>query len=126
MSVQVKSTIFYKSAQLIGYADDVNIMGRMIRAVSEVCEELKGRAKEVGLNIRVEKIFAAVQTRRTKRMSEILTIKGHGFEVVRRFKYLGTLINTTNDTTDKIRARILAANKAYSSLQTVFRSKQIN
>jgi predicted amino acid-binding ACT domain protein len=32
-----------------------NITGRTKRAVSEVYEELKDRAKEVGLNIRVEK-----------------------------------------------------------------------
>lgn len=54
-SAEIKSTIFYKSVQLIGYADDINIMGRMIRALSEVCKQLKGRAKEVGLNIHVEK-----------------------------------------------------------------------
>jgi sorting nexin-29 len=125
MSVQVKSTIFYISVQLIGYADDINIMGRVKRAVSEVCEEMKERAKEVVLNIRGEKIFAVVQNRKTKRISETLTVKGRGVEVVRSFKYLGTVINNTNDTTDKIKDRILAANKAYSSLQTVFRSNQL-
>jgi hypothetical protein len=34
LSVQVKSTIFYISLQLTGYADDINIMGRTKRAVS--------------------------------------------------------------------------------------------
>ena len=112
--------------QLIGYADGINIMGRMKRSVSEVCEELKGRTKEVVLNIRVGKIFALVQTRRTKRISEILTNKDHGVEFVRSFKYLGNLISNINDTRYKIKDRILAANKACSSLQTIFRSKQIN
>jgi len=52
--VQVTSTIFYKSVQIIGYADDINIMGRTKRAISEVYGELKQRAKEVGLNINTE------------------------------------------------------------------------
>jgi hypothetical protein len=53
-------------------------------------------------------------------------VKDHDVEVVRSFKYLGTVINDTNDTTDKLKAGILAANKAYSSLKTEFRSKQMN
>jgi hypothetical protein len=60
LSVQVTSTIFYKSVQLIRYADDINIMGRTQRAISEVYGELKERAKEVGLNINVEKTKAMV------------------------------------------------------------------
>ena len=55
-----------------------------------------------------------------------LTVGDHKIEMVRRFKYLGTVINDTNDETEEIQARILEANKAYSSLQTIFRSKQIH
>ena len=43
LSVEVKSTIFYKSVQLILYEDGVNVMGRQRRAVSAVYEELKER-----------------------------------------------------------------------------------
>ena len=52
--------------------------------------------------------------------------KEQDIEVVRRFEYLGTIINDTNDETEEIRARILAANKAYNLLKTIFRSKQIH
>jgi hypothetical protein len=55
-----------------------------------------------------------------------LTVEDHKIEVGRRFKYLGTVINDSNDETEEIRTRILAANEAYSSLQTIFRSKQIH
>ena len=103
--------------QLTGYADDINTMERTKSAVSEVYEELQERAKEVGLNITVEETKDAVQNR-TRRISEILT------EVVRGFKYLGTVMNNTKDETEGIKSRILAANKACCSLQTVFRSKK--
>lgn len=41
-------------------------------------------------------------------------------------KYLGTVISNTNDKTQEIKARILAANKAYYTLQTIMRSEQIH
>ena len=88
----------------------------------EVYGELKERAKEVGLNINVEKPKAMVQNRRLKRRKKF-TVKDHDIEVIRRFK---NLINDINEETEEIQARILAANKAYSSLQTIFRSKQIH
>jgi hypothetical protein len=55
LSVEVKSTVFYKTVLLIGYADDINIMGRTKGAVCDVYEELKERATEAGLNIRERK-----------------------------------------------------------------------
>ena len=124
LSVQTTSTIFHKSVQLIGYAD-INIMGRTKRAISEAYGELKERAKEVGLIINVEKTKAMVLNRRYGK-GRTLTIEDHKIEVVRRFKYLGMVINNINDEIEETRARILAANKAYSSLQTIFRSKQIH
>jgi hypothetical protein len=64
---------------------------------------------------------AMVKNRRTRRMSEILTINK---VEVKSIKYQGSVISKTKDGTEKIKARILAANKVYSSLKTVFRSKQ--
>ena len=111
--------------QLIGYADDIKIMGRTKRAISDVYGELEERAKEVGLIINVDKTKAMVQNRRLGK-GGTLTVEDHKIEVVRRFKYLGTVINDSNDETEEIRARILAANKVYSSLQTIFLSKKIH
>ena len=112
--------------QLTGYADDINIIGRNKRAVSEVYEELKERAKEGGLSIRAGKTKpqATVQNR-TRTISEIMAIKDHDIEVVRSFKYLGTVIGNANEEAEEIKARILAANRVQSSLPTLWRSKQI-
>ena len=99
--VQTTSTIFHKSVQLIGYADDINIMGRTKRTISDVYGELRERAKEVGLIINVDKTKALVQNRRLGK-GGTLTVEDHKIEVVRRFKYLGTLINDSNDETEEI------------------------
>ena len=55
MSVKQTATLFHKSVQLIGYADVMNIRVRTKRAISDVCGELKDRAKEVGLILNVAK-----------------------------------------------------------------------
>jgi len=125
LSVQTTQTVFHKSVQLIGYADDMNIMGRTNKAISDVYDELEETAKEVGLIINVDKTKAMVQNWRLGK-GGTLTVEDHKIEVVRRFKYLGTVINGSSDEMEEIRARILASNKAYSSLQTIFRSKQIH
>jgi hypothetical protein len=81
LSGQAQATIFYKSVQLVGYADDINIMGRMKRATSMVYTELKERAKEVRFNINVEKTKTMVQSRRP-RGRETLTAKEQDIEVL--------------------------------------------
>jgi hypothetical protein len=50
----------------------------------------------------------------------------HDTEVVRSFKYLGTVINNTNNETEIAKAGIVATNKACYFLQVIFRSKQIH
>jgi len=95
------TTTFHRSVQLIGYADDINITGRTKRVISDVYGELKERAKEVGLIINVDKTKAMVQNRRLGK-GETLTVEDHKIKVVRRFKYLGTVINDSNDETEEI------------------------
>ena len=47
-------------------------------------------------------------------------------KLLKSFKYLGTVHNNTNDETEEIKARITAANTAYSPLHITFRCKQIH
>jgi hypothetical protein len=55
-----------------------------------------------------------------------LTVEDHKIEAFRRFKYLGRVIYDSDVETEEILAGNLAANKAYSSMQTMFLSKQIH
>ena len=61
--VQPTSTVFYGSMQLIGYTDNINIMSRTKKAISDVYGELKEKEKEVGLIISVDKTKAVIQNR---------------------------------------------------------------
>jgi hypothetical protein len=92
-------------------------MGRTKRTVSLVYEVLREGAKEAG---------STSVSKRQIQCYKILTFKGRGTECVRNIKYLGTAISNTDDGTEEVRVGIVAANKAYSSLQTVSRSKQIH
>jgi hypothetical protein len=70
---------------------------------------LKESAKEVGLIINADKTKAMLQNRRLGK-GGTLTTEDQKIEVVKRFKYLGRVINYSNDETEEIRSRILAAN----------------
>jgi hypothetical protein len=46
-------TLKYKMNQVVGYADDICLLGRSARSVNEVYEELNIIAEKIGLNINV-------------------------------------------------------------------------
>ena len=39
----------YKLVQMVGYADDINLMGRTLRAAKEAFKDLNTEGKKVGL-----------------------------------------------------------------------------
>jgi hypothetical protein len=55
--------------QVVGYADDICLLGRSARSVNEVYEELKITAEKIGLNINVNKTKAVLRVRRVERPS---------------------------------------------------------
>jgi hypothetical protein len=55
-------TLECKINQVVGYADDICLLGRSARSVNEVYEELKVTAEKMGLEINVNKTKAVLQT----------------------------------------------------------------
>jgi Reverse transcriptase (RNA-dependent DNA polymerase). len=45
----------YKSVQMVRLADDINLMGRSLKAANEVFEDLNAEGKKVGLKINESK-----------------------------------------------------------------------
>jgi sorting nexin-29 len=62
LPADANGTLEYKMNQVVGYADDICLLGRSARSVNEVYEELKVIAKKIGLNINVNKTKAVLQT----------------------------------------------------------------
>jgi hypothetical protein len=55
-NIEVTGTIVNKSKQILGYADDIVLVGRNITALQELFIELEKEGKKVGLNINEDKI----------------------------------------------------------------------
>jgi hypothetical protein len=54
-AVNIRGTIFYKSVQILAYADDIDIIGRTQSAMTEAFTSLEKAAKDMNLFINKEK-----------------------------------------------------------------------
>ena len=127
--LELKGTIFTKSTQLLGFADDVDIVGRNIRAVTDAYTKMEKEANKIGLRVNEDKTkFLMVSaSERTKHLvGSHLKIGDKSFEVVSEFIYLGSLISNNFNTSLEVKRRILAAQRAYFSVKHLLRSNKIS
>ena len=123
--VQMSGTIFYKSVQLLAYADDIDIIARTRTALKEAFLSLERAAGEMGLQINEEKT-KYLTTKEGKNQQRYFQIKNFNFEAVQGFTYLGSLININNDNSAEIKKRILMANRGFYGLKRQFRSQLLS
>jgi hypothetical protein len=75
--------------QLLVYADDVNILGRIIHAIKKNTEALVVTNKEIGLEVNAEKTKYMVMSRNQNAgQNHNIKIGNKFFERVEQFKYL--------------------------------------
>lgn len=123
----MNATLMNKTVQIIGYADDLNILERSVDAIKETFENLEVAAGDVGLRINESKTKLLIQSRkRRERMEQSIALAGHNFEVVDNFIYLGSNVNTENDENQEVQRRIAAGNRALYSLLPVLKSQNIH
>ncbi|XP_054091506.1 uncharacterized protein LOC105219282 isoform X2 [Zeugodacus cucurbitae] len=109
-----EGTIFYKSVQLLAYADDIDIIGNNTRAVSSAFSRLDKEAKRMGLVVNEDKtkyLLSSNKQSAHSRLGSHVTVDSHNFEVVDNFIYLGTSINSNNNVSLEIQRRITLANR---------------
>lgn len=125
--VTMTGTIYNKSTQILAYADDIDIIGITEAAVTEAYIALKHAAREMGLVININKtkyMLAAAQPARERQRP--LSIENEEIESVREFVYLGSLVNSQNDTTSEVKRRVLMANRCYFGLASQLSSQNIS
>ena len=54
-ALNIRGTVFYKSVQIIAYADDIDIIGRTQSAMIEAFSSLEKAAKDMNLLVNQEK-----------------------------------------------------------------------
>ena len=124
--VDTRQTIYTKSTQLLGYADDIDIIGRTERAVIETFVKIKEKAMSVGLAVNESKTKYMMSTKNESRRHQLgQTVNADicNFEVVEEFIYLGANINSANDICVEIRRRIVLANRCFYGLKKQLASK---
>jgi hypothetical protein len=87
LPVDVNSSLIYKSDEIVGYVDDVNIMGRFMQTVEERCRELEEHTKTIGLMNANMKTKVMMRSRRDSRHQQI---EIQDVEPVNSFTYVGT------------------------------------
>ncbi|KAL4089314.1 hypothetical protein QTP88_024368 [Uroleucon formosanum] len=108
--------------QILGFADDLNILGESLEDALNQTVALENAAAKVGLQINVEKtkILEILDSDPSQDISESIA-----FEKVEEFQYLGALLYTKNDWSREISARIAKAERAFFALSKFFKSKAL-
>ena len=122
--VDCNGTIFYKSVQLLAYADDIDIIGRTMRDVTAVLSAIERESGKMGLAVNEGKTKYML-TWGVPRMGSQITANSYNFDVVKEFIYLGTAINTTNVSLE-IKRRVTLAYRCYFGLDRQFSSRDLS
>ena len=128
-AIETSGSIFRKSIQILGFADDLDLVGLSFNAMEDAYARLKTEAIRVGLMVNASKT-KYMKGRGSKDSSvnppsTTVLIDGNDVEVVDEFVYLGSLVTADNNTSSEIKRRILAGNRAFFSLRHTLRSRNI-
>ena len=126
--IQTSRTLTSNILQILGFADDLDIVSRRHSGVEDTFTSLKVEAERMGLIINESKTKYMKTNSGTlaQQDGDVINIGCQRFEVVDDFVYLGVLIRADNDISAEIQRRIVTANRCYYELQRHLRSKLLS
>lgn len=81
----------------VGYADDINLIGRSLTAVKEIFEDLNKGGKKVGLKINESKTKVLIQAKTSRQIKQTINVGGDNVEVGTDHTYMGTHLTNKNN-----------------------------
>lgn len=116
-----------KCVQLLGYADDIDIIGRTKRDVTAAFGAIERESARAGLAVNMSKTkFMVCSSRESRRLDSQLNAGDYNFESVKDFVYLGTAVNSENNVSLEIKRRITLANRCYFGLSRQMNNKALS
>jgi hypothetical protein len=114
-------TIFNGTRKCLAYADDVVILWRSVRYISETLEDMSVVAPQIGLSTNNTKTKYMINRKDNNNEPKEIEIMGKKFENVESFKYLGSLVTDLNEKEIEIKSRFAAGNKSYHALGPILK-----
>ena len=97
--METSDTIFRKLNQLLGYADDLNLIGRSVDIVKESFTNIEKKGAEFGLKVSEKKTnYMTTSLSGNRPTSHTLEVNGKHFETVDSFIYLRSKVNRRGNT----------------------------
>ncbi|XP_073972976.1 uncharacterized protein [Rhodnius prolixus] len=114
--IQASGTLLNKTAQLLAFADGIDIIAKSMNAVIEAFLALEMEARRLGLVVNEAKTKYVPTGYSSTVQEQQLKIAHYKFETVKEFGYLGSLVSSENQESLEIKRRIMAANRCYFGL----------
>jgi hypothetical protein len=106
--------------QLQVYADDVNMLGGMVRIVKKKTEASVVASKKVGREVNADKTtYVFVSGDQNAERFHSINVDNNSIERVVEFKYLRKNLTNPNDIQEAINSRLKSGNNCYHSLRNL-------
>ena len=106
----------------LDYADDIVLLAHRHHDMQDKTNALATTSGNLGLKINIKKTR---HLRMSSRNNESILVNGEVVKV-HHFTYLGSKVSTSGDGEEEILVRILKASRAFASLRSTWRSKNIS